>query len=104
MPNFGLKVNADFSEVKDFIDNIEHEERKLMDEVGQESVQYAKDTGNYHNVTWRLRKSNKYKVEKDGLVLYNDAPYASDVESRGYVVLTQAALYAEKRLRDDNGN
>lgn len=40
-------------------------------------------------------------VEDDGLVIRNDAEYASHVESKGYEVSTGAALYAEKRLKEE---
>ena len=46
-------------------------------------------------------------MDKDGLTLYNDAEspkgynYASNVESKGFDVLSGAALYAEKRLKEE---
>lgn len=77
--------------------------RGRLDEVGKRAVEIAKETGTYHDVTGRLRSSNKYRVV-DGrdLVLYNDAPYAEDVEARGEVVLTTAALEAERMLDEDD--
>ena len=48
-----------------------------------------------------LRTSNDYDVNKDGLTLKNEAEYASFVESKGYDVLSSAALFAEKRLKEE---
>ena len=55
----------------------------------------------YKNRTGTLRKSNKYSAQDDGLELRNEAEYASFVESKGYEVLTGAALFAEKRLKEE---
>ena len=41
------------------------------------------------------------KAIEDGLELRNEAEYASFVESKGYEVLTGAALFAEKRLKEE---
>ena len=55
----------------------------------------------------KLGKSNKYSVSDEGLELKNDAKspegynYASNVESKGYEVLSGAALFAEKRLKEE---
>ena len=46
-------------------------------------------------------ESNDYDVDKDGLTLKNEAEYASFVESKGYDVLSGAALHAEKRLKEE---
>ena len=51
--------------------------------------------------TLTLRTSNDYDVDKDGLTLKNEAEYASFVESKGYDVLSGAALHAEKRLKEE---
>ena len=45
--------------------------------------------------------SIQFSVQDDGLELRNEAEYASFVESKGYEVLTGAALYAEKRLKEE---
>lgn len=77
--------------------------RGRLDEVGKKAVEIAKETGTYHDVTGRLRSSNKFRVENGrDLVLYNDAPYAEDVEARGEIVLTTAALEAERMLDEDD--
>lgn len=77
------------------------EVKAVEDKVGKEAVDYAMKNGSYQNRTGTLRKSNKYSVEDDGLVIRNDAEYASHVESKGYEVSTGAALYAEKRLKEE---
>ncbi len=92
-----ISVNAEG--LDDFLKDFESQMRELFDEVGQEAVDYAKQHGNYQNRTGHLRSSNKYKVESDGLTIYNDAEYASDVEARGYDVISGAALYAEQSLK-----
>lgn len=77
--------------------------RGRLEEVGREAVEIAKETGTYHDVTGRLRSSNKYRVENGrDLILYNEAPYAEDVEARGEVVLTTAALEAARMLNEDD--
>ena len=86
------------------IDELSYEYEKAMLDamtvVGYEAVQYAKEHGNYRDRTGNLRSSNKYRATKQGLELYNTAEYASDVEQKGYDVLSGAALYAEKRLKE----
>ena len=72
-----------------------------MIDVGDEAVKYAEEHGDYQDHTLTLRTSNDYDVNKDGLTLKNEAEYASFVESKGYDVLSSAALYAEKRLKEE---
>ena len=79
----------------------------MEEKVGKEAVEYAVQHGSYQNRTGTLRKSNKYSVSDEGLELKNDAKspegynYASNVESKGYEVLSGAALFAEKRLKKE---
>ena len=100
-------VDADFSDVEDFFDEGEWEVEKKMIDVGDEAVKYAEEHGDYQDHTLTLRTSNDYDVDKDGLTLYNDAEspkgynYASNVESKGFDVLSGTALYAEKRLKEE---
>lgn len=100
-------VDADFSDVDQFFQDGEWEVEKKMIDVGDEAVKYAEEHGDYQDHTFTLRTSNKYDVDKDELTLYNDAEspkgyqYASNVESKGFDVLSSAALYAEKRLKED---
>ena len=99
-------VDADFSDVDQFFQDGEWEVEKKMIDVGDEAVKYAEEHGDYQDHTLTLRTSNDYDVDKDGLTLYNDAEspkgyqYASNVESKGFEVLSGAALYAEKRLKE----
>lgn len=104
-----MDVDFDFSDVEDFFNEGEWEVEKRMIDVGDEAVRYAEERGDYQDHTLTLRTSNKYDVDKDGLTLYNDATasngyqYASKVESKGYDVLSGAALYAERRLKEEIG-
>lgn len=99
-------VGYDFSDVDRFIEDGKWEVQKEMIDAGDDAVKYAEDHGTYKDHTLTLRTSNKYDVEEDALILYNDAAspkgyhYASNVESKGYDVLSGAALHAEKRLKD----
>jgi hypothetical protein len=102
-----MDVDFDFSDVDSFFDQGEWEVEKKMIDVGDEAVKYAEEHGNYQDHTLTLRTSNKYDVDKDGLTLYNDAEspkgyqYASNVESKGFDVLSGAALHAEKQLKEE---
>ena len=92
-----MDVKFDFSDVDSFFDKGYAEVKSVEDKV----VDYAVKNGSYQNRTGTLRKSNKYSVQDDGLELRNEAEYASFVESKGYEVLTGAALFAEKRLKEE---
>ena len=96
-------MTYDFSDVDAYINSAETEIDSRLSKVGREAVEYAKEHGDYQNRTGNLRRSNKYKVDDEGLTLYNDADYASNVEQRGYDVLSGAALFAEKRLKEEFG-
>ena len=96
-----MDVKFDFSDVDRFFDQGYSEIKAVEEKVGKEAVNYAIEHGSYQNRTGTLRKSNKYSVEDDGLVIRNDAEYASYVESRGYEVSTGAALFAERRLKEE---
>lgn len=96
-----MDVTSDITGLESFMRELEDEIDRVVDSVGQESVGYAVGHGTYQNRTYKLRSSNKYKVEPDGLLLYNDAEYASNVEQKGYDVLSGAALFAEKRLKEE---
>ena len=97
-----MDVDFDFSDVDSFFDEGEWEVEKKMIDVGDEAVKYAEEHGDYQDHTLTLRTSNDYDVNKDGLTLKNEAEYASFVESKGYDVLSSAALFAEKRLKEGN--
>lgn len=96
-----MDVKFDFSDVDSFLGQGYAEVKAVEEKVGKEAVNYAIEHGSYQNRTGTLRKSNKYSVEDDGLVIRNDVEYASYVESRGYEVSTGAALFAERRLNEE---
>lgn len=101
-----LKCKADFSDVEAYFSDGEWEVEKAMIDAGDNAVKYAEEHGDYQDHTLTLRTSNKFDVEKDRLILYNDAtapngyPYAAKVESKGYDVLSGAAIEAEKELKE----
>lgn len=101
------RVGFDFSDVDSFFEQGENEVKEVEEKVGKDAVEYAVQHGSYQNRTGTLRKSNKYSVSDEGLELKNDAKspegynYASNVESKGYEVLSGAALFAEKRLKEE---
>lgn len=96
-----MDVDFDFSDVDQFLKDEEWEVQKKMIDVGDEAVKYAEEHGNYQDHTLTLRTSNDYDVDESGLTLKNEAEYASFVESKGYDVASSAALYAEKRLKEE---
>lgn len=102
----GIKADFDMTDVSQFFEDAEWEVQKEMIDAGDDAVKYAEEHGTYQDHTLTLRTSNKYDVDEDSLTLYNDAAspkgyhYASNVESKGFEVLSGAALYAEKRLKD----
>lgn len=96
-----MAVDFDFSDVDAFFQQGESEVVAKVGEIGNESVQYAKDNGTYKDRTGTLRQSNDSEADITGLTLKNEAEYASFVESKGYDVLSSAALYAEKRLKEE---
>ena len=102
-----MDVDFDFSDVDQFIKDGEWEVEKKMIDIGDEAVKYAEEHGDYQDHTLTLRTSNKYDVDKDGLTLYNDAEspkgynYASNVESKGFDVLSSTSLHAEKQLKEE---
>lgn len=101
-----VTVETNFSDVDDFFQDGEWEVQKEMIDAGAEAVEYAKANGNYQDHTGTLRRSNKYDVDERTLTLYNDAEspggynYASNVEAKGFDVLSGAALYAERQLKE----
>ena len=101
-----MDVTFDFSDIDSFFEEGVKDVISAEETIGQESVDYAIAHGNYKNNTGLLRRSNKFKADKGGLMLYNDAEnkgtqYAALVESKGYDVISGAALYAEKRLKEE---
>lgn len=102
-----MGVEFDFSDVDSFFREEEWSIQKKMIDIGDEAVRYAEEHGSYQDHTLTLRTSNDFAVDEEGLLLKNEAEspkgynYASDVESKGYEVLSGAALYAEKRLKEE---
>lgn len=96
-----MGVEFDFSDVEAFFQQGESEVVAKVSEIGEESVQYAKDNGTYKDRTGTLRQSNDSEADITGLMLKNEAEYASFVEAKGFEVLSSAALFAEKRLKDE---
>ena len=102
-----MGVNFDFSDVDSFFQDEEWNVQKKMIDIGEEAVRYAEEHGNYQDHTLTLRTSNDFDIDEEGLLLKNEAKspkgynYASDVESKGYEVLSGAALFAEKRLKEE---
>ena len=93
-------IDADFSDVDQFFEDGTSEVVAGMKEEGEAFVEDAKATGNYQDHTIHLRESNDYEVNEDGLILKNEADYASFVESKGFEVAGSAAIRTEKRLKD----
>ena len=102
-----MGVEFDFSDVDFFFREEKWNAQKKMIDIGDEAVRYAEEHGNYQDHTLTLRTSNDFDVDEEGLLLKNEAKspkgynYASDVESKGYDVLSSAALLAEKRLKEE---
>ena len=96
-----MDIECKIEGIEEFIEEVKASLVEGIAQVGEEAVEYAKAHGNYQNRTGRLRSSNKYKADIEGLTLYNDAPYAENVEQKGYDVLSGAALFAEKRLKEE---
>ena len=95
-----MGVEADFSDVEQFLQDGKWEVEKKMIDVGDEAVKYAEEHGTYQDHTLNLRTSNKFDVDENGLTLENTAEYASYVEAKGFDVLSGAALHAEKELKN----
>ena len=95
-----MGVEADFSDVEQFLQDGKWEVEKKMIDVGDEAVKYAEEHGTYQDHTLNLRTSNKFDVDENGLTLENTAEYASYVEAKGFDVLIGAALHAEKELKN----
>lgn len=95
-----MAVDFDFSDVGEALSQLNAEAKGAMAEAGEKAVQYAKEYGDYQDRTGTLRKSNRYEVQDDGLLLKNDTEYASYVEAKGFDVLGGAALEAERLLKE----
>lgn len=94
-----MKKKVRFDDVEDFFRKGIEEVKGEMKKVGYKAVSYAKATGDYEDHTGHLRASNDFYVDEHGLKVFNTAEYASYVESKGYNVVTAAALFAEEQLK-----
>lgn len=93
-------------EIEEFFGKGLSEVEASMREAGEVAVDFNVKNGNYNNITFRLRRSNYFSIEKDGnvptaLVVGNSAPYASNVEARGRMVVSGGALHAESLLNKE---
>lgn len=102
MIDVSVDIDAFDKELRRVADEIDERVRRRLEDVGRRAVEIAKETGTYRDVSGRLRASSKFRVEGYDLVLLNDAPYAEEVEARGEVVLTTAALEAARMLDEDD--
>lgn len=85
-------------EIQRFLELGERQVRKVFAKVGDEAVEENKTNHKYQNRTGMLESSNYSALYDDGLVIGNDAPYASFVESKGHSVTQRGILLAKKRL------
>lgn len=88
-----MAVRCNLSDVKKQLARVPLDVMETYKVAGELAVDYAKQYGDYQNRTGNLRSSNKYHATPRGLVLYNDAEYASNVEAKGYDVLSGAFLH-----------
>lgn len=93
-----MGVKFDFSDIEKAIKEVRTDVRKEFTRLGSEGVAYARRYGSYKDRTGRLRSSNRFEATEDHLVLKNDAPYATNVEHRGYDVLSGAFLETARKL------
>ncbi len=96
-----LTLRVDMSDVPGFFDKGYGDVVEREEKVGREGVEYAKENGTYRDRTGTLRRSSRFEAGRDGLTMVNDAPYASFVESKGYDVLSGAALHVRKRMEEE---
>lgn len=100
-----VTYKANFHDVEKALESLKREVVETEAEVGELAVDYARQNGNYRNRTGMLRKSNRHEEDENALTLINDAAspkgynYASNVESKGYDVLSGAALFAEREMQ-----
>lgn len=102
-----MDIDFNFSDIDSVIKEGMNQMVKQMKVRAEQAVSYAQEKGSYQDHSGTLRRSNKYKADETGVELYNDAQaenghyYASNVESKGYEVLSSAALQLEKNLKND---
>lgn len=96
-----MAVNFDFSDVDSWFDDEKYRVLAKERDIASEAVEYAKKNGTYQDHTGTLRKSNDSEVDEQGILLKNETSYASFVESKGFDVLSSAALHAEKHAKEE---
>jgi len=94
-----FSIKSDFSDIEEFLVQGTTEVDNAIRDVGASAVEQAKARGNYHDDTGTLRSSNYYEYDGESLKIGNRAEYASNVEARGYEVVSTAALWAGEELR-----
>lgn len=105
MAGISIKAKADLADVYEQINKMSQTVKEECELTGKNAVDYAKQNHTYKNRTGTLERSNRYEADDTGLTLINDAIspqghyYASNVEARGYDVLSAAALKAQNELQ-----
>lgn len=105
MAGIRIKTEADFRAVYEQLDKAHAAVMDACETAGKNAVDYAKQYHTYQNRSGTLERSNRYEADRTGLTLINDAVspqgyhYASNVEAKGYDVLSGAALGAEAELQ-----
>lgn len=99
-----MVVRFDFRDVDAQLAGARDKVKQVFSSEGASAVEDAKQSGNYTNRTGRLRSSNRYEASSDKIALINDAEYASNVEAKGYEVLSGAFLRMIKRIEDNDNN
>lgn len=87
-----MAVSFDFSDIDKELSQAEEYVRSEFTAAGKLAVEYAKEHGNYKDHTGHLRRSNKFIATSKSLTIENTADYASNVEAKGYDVLSGAFL------------
>lgn len=92
-----MAVRFDFHDISLELDAAPSRVAGVFDKMGQEAVGYAREHGDYQNHTFRLRNGTDYLSDERTLLVENDTPYASNVEHRGYDVLTGARYHIQNK-------
>lgn len=99
-----MVVRFDFRDVDSQLAGVRERVKQVFSSEAALAIEDAKQSGNYRNRTGRLRSSNRYEATSDKVVLINDAEYASNVEAKGYEVLSGSFLRMVKRIEDNDNN
>lgn len=116
-----IDINNFSEEIEESIRNLKNEVKQELIKIGEESISYARQYGNYQDRTGDLRASLGFAVTDDGvqhmeanevtkrLILDNDTSgvslilasgvhYARFVEAKNFDVLTGGYLLAESKI------